>query len=170
MARRRIVSGARSTRSNRKPTNWGGTVAAAQTTVPTATKVLLTTIVPEFVSGETIRRLRGTLFVQGALFYSGAIGAFVANDLAIAAGAGSLLDPVTDVQDDAWFWYQSFQGDGSGPSPGSAGNLGGQLLMVDNKAMRRVETGFQVAFMVANAGANLLTISLSLRALGSESR
>ena len=167
-ARRTIRTRAR---GDRQPTNWGGVVATAQVFVPASTKVLLQTIVPEFVSGETIRRLRGSVFVQGGVFYTGAIGAFVANDLAIAAGAASLLDPVTDVNDDAWFWYQSFQGDGSGPSPGSAGNLGGQMLIIDSKAMRRVETGFQVAIMVANGSAvTTFFVSVSVRALGSESR
>ena len=158
------------TRSQRAPTNWGGVVASALTTVTAATKVLLATIVPEFVSGETIRRMRGTLYVKGteASSFHGACGVFVANDTAIAAGVASLLDPVTDVEDDAWFWYQSFHGGGS-TEPGSAGVGGGQVLEIDSKAMRRVSTGYAVAIVVANASSTQdFAVALSLRALGSE--
>jgi len=122
------------------------------------------------VAGETIRRMRGTLFVRAADVgtFHGAIGAFVANNTAIAAGVASLLDPVTDVADDAWFWYQSFGGGGSA-DPGSAGPSSSQVLSIDSKAMRRVADGFAIVFVVANSsGATAFNIALSLRTLGSE--
>jgi len=154
-------------RAQRSPTNWSGVVATGLIAVPALTKVLVTTAVPSFVSGETIRRIRGTLLVNGTAFFHGAIGAYVANDRAVLAGVASLLDPVTEVGDDAWFWYQSFHGSGAGS--GSAGSLGSQVLTIDSKAMRRVSTGYQVVFVVGNASATLaFNIALSLRLLGSE--
>jgi len=138
-------------------------------TVAALTKVLLFSFIPDFVSGETLRRIRGTLAVQATIAgnYNGAVGAYVAGINAVAAGVGSLIDPVTDVDDDAWVWYQSFAGFGAGD--GQAGALGGQMFPIDNKAMRRVETGYTLVFVAANANAVVgLNVALSFRVLGSE--
>ena len=145
-------------------------MAAGLVPVAASTKVLVAALSPEFVSGETIRRMRGTLAVTAtsAFFFHGAIGAFVANDAALTAGVGSLLDPVTDVAEDAWFWYQSFHG-GAFTAEGSAGSGSAQVMAIDSKAMRRVEMGYSVAFVVANGSAvSTFSIALSLRVLGSE--
>ena len=169
MAGRRVVRSSRG-RSQRCPTNWGGTVAIGLTAVPALTKVLLTTATPEFVSGETIRRIRGTFYTKAAELasYHGAIGAFVANNTAVAAGVASLLDPVSDVEDDAWMWYESFHGGGTA-SAGSAGDNAGQVRIIDSKAMRRVDDGYTLVFVVANSTTMVdFNIALSLRALGSE--
>ena len=125
-------------RGQRRPTKWGGVVATGITTVPALTKVLLAIFTPDFTSGETIRRLWGTFFVRSATAatYHGAVGSFVANDVAIAAGVASLLDPVTNVADDAWYWYQSFSGSNSNAGePGGAGARASQLLEIDSKSM-----------------------------------
>ncbi len=171
MARARRVTNVRTGR--RAPTTWGGTVATGITAVPAATKVLLATAVPAFTSGETIRRLRGTFIVLATEIFTfhGAIGAFIANDTAVAAGVASLLDPVTDVEDDAWLWYQSFHGSEIATSqPGSAGAGAAQVYEVDSKAMRRMQPGFTLVFVVANSTALIdFSIALSVRALGSES-
>jgi len=161
-------------RGKRSPTTWGGTVATGVVSIPAVTKVLLATFVPEFTSGETIRRLRGTFFVHSNTATGtahGAIGAFIANDTAVAAGVASLLDPVTDVQDDAWLWYHSFHlGTNATTSPGSAGAQSAQVYMIDSKAMRKLSTGFTMVFVGANSHAtNGFSLALSVRALGSES-
>jgi len=173
MARARRASPVRSGR--RAPTAWSGTVATGLTLVPAVTKVLLTTSIPDFPSGETVRRMRGTVFVQAVeagFTFHGAVGAFVANNTAVVAGVASLLDPVTDVQDDTWLWYQSFHG-GAGATagePGSAGANAGQVYAIDSKGMRRVEQGFTLVFVVANASATQdFNIALSVRLLSSES-
>ena len=154
----------------RAPTNWGGTVASATVTVPAGTKVLVTTLNPEFVSGETIRRMRGTVSVGGltAGLFAGAIGAYVASDRSITAGVASLMDPVSDVQEDAWMWYQSVSGNSAGD--GDAGAFGTHMYEIDNKAMRRIETGYSLAFVAANGFAVGITLVflLSLWVLGSE--
>jgi len=138
--------------------------------VPVGTKVILTTLVPEFVSGDTVRRMRGTISVGGLTsgLFAGAIGAFVANDTAVAIGATALLDPVSNAEDDAWMWYQSVSGNSAGD--GNAGAFGTHIYEIDNKAMRRVETGYQIVFMAANSlvGGVTLVVLLSLRVLGSE--
>jgi len=161
-ARRRQTT---NVRSLRRPTNWGGVVASGATGVPGLTKIFLVSIAPEFVSGETIRRIRGTMLVNANVSgtYHGAVGAYVANDNAVTAGVASMLDPVTNVGDDAWMFYRSFAGNGAGD--GSAGAFGAQLLDIDSRAMRRVETGYQLVFVVANAHPTLqFNVALSLRA------
>ncbi len=161
------------TRGNRNPTNWAGVVASGVFAVPASTKVLISTFIPVFAGGETMRRLRGTFYVvaTSAFVYHGAVGAFVANDTAVAAGVASLLDPVTDASDDAWFWYQSFHGSGNvAGEPGSAGGGAAQVYMIDSKAMRRVDAGYSVAIVVANGSAvSSFNIAFSARLLGSES-
>jgi len=169
VARRAIVRVSRG-RTQRRPVGWSGSVAVALTLVPAATKVLLLTLAPTAGRGETVRRIRGTVYTKAgeAASYHGAIGAFVANSRAVTAGVASLLDPVTDVGDDAWFWYQSFHGGGTA-TPGSAGDQGGQVWEIDSKAMRRVDDGFEIVFVVANAtAATDFSVALSLRALSSE--
>ncbi len=146
-------------------------MSSSVTVVAPLTKVLLATLAPEFVSGETIRRMRGTLMVgasaSSATAFHGAVGAYVASDAAVIVGITALLDPSTNVADDAWLWYQSFAGKPAGD--GSAGALGTQLIEIDNKAMRRIETGFQVVFVAANPAAiGSLHLALSIRVLGSE--
>ena len=147
-------------------------MATGLTTVPAVTKVLIQTFIPGFTSGETIRRLRGTFYVRAAevgFSIHGAIGCFIANDTAVAAGVASLLDPVTDANDDAWLWYHSFHGGGSVGS-GSAGDAAGQVYTIDSKGMRRMQPGFTLAFVVANASATQdFQFAISVRALGSES-
>jgi len=169
-ARNRVIRG----RGQRAPTTWGGTVATAEVAVPALTKVLLTTFTPDFTSGETVRRMRGTFLVTAgtsAIAFHGAVGSFVANDTAVAAGVASLLDPVTDAADDAWFWYNSFHGGPLGAGePGSAGRNAAQVYEFDSKGMRRIDPGFTAVFVVANASAaSAFNISLSVRLLGSES-
>jgi len=154
---------------NRRPTNWGGIVGGSGIAIAGNTKVLLASFTPDFVSGETLRRMRGTFFVQGAGvgLYHGAVGAYVANNTAIAQGVASLLDPDTNVADDAWTWYRSFSGDSG--AAGSAGADGAQLLEIDSRSMRRIETGYGLVFVVANSNASLsFNVTLSVRVLGSE--
>ena len=159
-------------RGQRRPTKWGGSVAVGLVAVPGGTKVLLATAVPEFISGETIRRMRGTFMTVSAtaLIYHGAIGAFIANDTAVAAGVASLLDPVMDVADDAWLWYHSFHGGSfAAGEPGLAGDSASQVVEIDSKAMRRMDNGYSLVFVVANGTpANAFNIALSVRVLGSE--
>ena len=110
---------------------------------------------------RTVRRTRGQLLVfsdQGANqeLQSGAFGAIVVNDLALAAGVASIPGPVTDESDDGWFVWQPFG------TLSAASGTGGNTIPVpalnfeyDSKAMRKVEEGFGIAFMVENSSATL---------------
>ena len=143
--------------------------------LPAASKVILTTLVLSNPGiNETVRRTRGMLWVgsdQIALMeeQNGAIGAMVLSDAAIAVGVASLPDPVTDSDDDGWLMWMPFY-------QASASVQGGTVIhttvaapyQFDSKAMRRVEEGYSVAFIGANANATTgLRIALAVSVLTS---
>jgi len=154
MARARSRAIVRGGRAQRSPTTWARQVSIGTVVVPAATKVLLTTVVLSNPGiNETIRRTRGYVSISGdqtgALeVMTGAFGAVVVSDLAIAAGAASIPGPVTDASDDGWFVWRPF----SVRQDTSAVRLGSQEVFdFDSKGMRRIEEGFGVAFMAENA-------------------
>jgi len=157
-------------RGTRARTVWSGFVATGLTAIPAASKVLITAFEPTFTASETVRRIRGTAYVisdQDTLDegFHGAIGAAVVGDLAVAAGVASIKDPVTDVNDESWLWYQSF----SGFADNTRRAAGASLLMIDSRGQRKVEGGNSLVFVVANASATTgFSIALSLRILTSE--
>ncbi len=148
-------------RSQRQPTGWTRSVATASTAVLGGTKVLIATAAldPTGIS-RTVRRTRGHFFVasdQAAILEEqvGAYGAIVINDLALAAGVASIPGPVTDASDDGWFlWVPFGQLSGSVLAGDTLDPLATQLREFDSKAMRKVEEGFGLAFVVENAGAS----------------
>ncbi len=149
-ARRRPFGGAR--RGGSKiATSWSYGTSVAFTTVPVGSKVLLSTFVlPPAALEVTIMRVRGRLWVvsdqSGSVeAFSGAFGMMIVNDLAIAAGAASILGPVTDGSDDVWFVHQTISGSGT------QAILGDLSYEIDSKAMRKLPQGFGLAVMVENA-------------------
>ena len=154
--------------TRRAPTGWGGRVAPAFPAIAPLTKVLLFTFVPTFLSGSTVRRLRGTFTVSSdqnvvSETQNGAIGCCVVGDLAVVAGVAAIKDPVTDVADDTWLWYQSFN------LVNEVGEFGSHFFEIDSKAMRKVEIGNSLVFVVSNAHLlNSFRISVSVRVLSSE--
>ena len=140
------------TRRTSANVTWVRFVTPAAITIPAASKVLLATVTLSTDFDETIRRSRGDMEIHTDQSvtqeeYSGAFGMFIASDTAVAAGAASLLGPVTDASDDAWFVWQSFHG---------IGQLGiathpGDRERWDSKAMRKIVQGFTVAIMVENS-------------------
>ena len=166
-ARRRMQS------SGRQPgrTNWGRLASPAWVTVAAATKVLF---VPFLLDNpgisETIRRTRGRFGFhsdQGAGLeeLSGAFGAVIVTDAAAAIGITAIPGPVTDASDDNWFLWESFMGNLSNNVGGNIASTNVPMVAFDSKAMRKVETGFQVAFVVENASATtglnfIMSISL----------
>jgi len=86
---------------------------------------------------------------------SGAWGAVIVTDAAAAIGITAIPGAVTDASDDNWYLWEPF-GAVLGNDPGAAGNAASTLAMTDfdSKAMRKVESGFQIAFVVENASAS----------------
>ncbi len=153
MPRRRLTSGTRTVARQRQPTSWARFVSASKVTVPAASKLILTTTVLSNPGiGETVRRTRGRLWVesdQSAVRENqlGALGVMVVSDLAVAAGAASIPGPVTDGSDDGWFLWVPIVMGGANSDQDSAAGLGFDF---DSKAMRRVEEGFTIVWMLEN--------------------
>ena len=170
-ARRMVMRGRQPGR-----TNWSRIVPAAWSTVPAGNKLLFTTFVLDNPGiSETVRRCRGRFYVasdQGASIeeISGAWGAVVITDAAAAIGITAIPGAVTDASDDNWFLWEPF---GSHLSNGPGSNVSAApepAMEFDSKAMRKVESGFQLAFVVENASASTgLLFSAGISLLSSRS-
>ena len=173
MALRRGRPG-RVVRGKRAETNWARFAPTAAVGVAGSGKTLVASVVLSNPGiNETVRRTRGTLFIQSdqaSVFEecSGALGCIVTNDVANAVGVTAIPGPVTDANDDAWFVWQPFSGLIAGTNATGTATMtnGPGVIRVDfdSKAMRRVEEGFSVIFMVELAtpfGAEVL-LSFSL--------
>ena len=147
----------RSARPNR---TWTGFVPAVPSTVPAASKLLIATFVLDNPGiDETVLRVVGGVAVssdQAAATENqiGAIGMCIVTDTAVAAGVGSLPDPVTDIADDIWFWYQSFGqrflfSDATGVQSNAM-----TWYSFDNKAKRILSSGQSIVVIAANASAS----------------
>ncbi len=157
-------------RQRRRATDWSGLVSSAYTTLPASSAVLAGTFVLSNPGiGETIIRTVGVLSVasdQTAALEPqfGSLGMVVVTDAAGAAGIASIPDPVTEEDDDGWFLFVPFlqQLEGvTGPSS--------MLYSFDSRGKRRIEEGFQVAVVIANAAAVGLKWALNFRVLAMRS-
>ncbi len=169
MARRQLRQFSRQSRPNR---GWAGSVAAAQTTVPAASKVLISTFsLDNDGIDETILRTVGMFQITSDQVAAnelqlGAVGMCIVTDTAIATGITAIPDPVTDAGDDVWLLYKSFtqeflQLDATGVYPQFA-----TQYEFDQKAKRIVHSGMAGAIVVANAHATHgFQIALNLRVL-----
>ena len=175
MARRRGFAVATLRQGQRRATEWGASaIATAPGTLAASTIVLdqsLTGAALADVLPATIVRVRGELSVasdQDAAneFPFGAMGFHVANENARAAGAGSLLRPVTDAAADNWFVHQFFHAGNFGASTGSLFANPWHRYQFDSKAMRKIQDGDAIVVMVQNSSsADGLRYSIEFRIL-----
>ena len=156
MAHRRTRFAQRS--FTKRGTFWGRSPAdTATTALAAATAVLDSTAVP-VVEGETIVRIRGSIAVcsdQSIALeeFSGALGVLVASDQAVAVGVGSLPTPYTDQDSDLWMLHQYFQYRTEVDAAGNDIQHGFNIFPFDSKAMRKMETGQTLCFIVENGSA-----------------
>ena len=147
----------------RQPTTWSRSSAGIYVAIPANNKVLIALAVLSNPGiGETIRRTRGmfsVIFDQVAANETqvGAFGAIVVSDRAVVVGVSAIPDPVTEQNDDGWFVWEPFVQTCSVAQ--AVGVAVGQTqpptaYPFDSKAMRKVQEGFQVAFMFANASSS----------------
>jgi len=141
-------------RSKRAPLTWTRSILPIPLLIPAASKVfVLFSLLNNPGIGETIRRTRGRFFVEsdqglGVESQVGAFGAMVVTDVAAAAGIAAIPGPVTEANDDGWFLWEAIV------QRGIDSNIGpetGFVYNFDSKAMRRVEEGSQIVFIVENA-------------------
>ena len=95
----------------------------------------------------------------------GAIGFQVANNNAITAGVGSLLTPVTDASDEAWFLWAPLTNKHAFATAAGFDSNGGRTFMIDSKAQRRLQDGQSLALVVENASATtglIISVTFSM--------
>ncbi len=165
---RRVFRGSRRGGGLRQRTDWVRFVQDGTTTVAAGAKALiLSSLVIE--SEATIRRvivryLVGSDQAGVSELQQGAVGMHVATDRAITAGAASLLGPVTDLNDDSWFMWDSFTQEFLFSA--SAVRTAHTVYTVQSRGQRRLQSGQGVVFMVENGNAATgLVISVNISIL-----
>ena len=154
----------------RQGTDWGRITSTGQVTVAAASKVLLISTLPD-ESDETIRRTIINMHVisdqtAGTELQTGAIGCFIANDLAVTAGAASLLGPVTDQNDDSWLLWMAFSQMFQVISGAGVESDAGHQYVIDSKAQRKIQSGQRHVVMIENAhGSHGFNVMVSMSVL-----
>ncbi len=137
-------------RGKRQPTNWARAETSEMVTAANAFAIRTTVVLSNPGINETIRRTRGGLFVviggAGTGTIHGAFGGMVISDQAIAAGGASLPDPIGNANDDGWFVWLPWA-----IRVSTQAAAVGAVFQFDSKAMRRIEEGYGVVFMIGNA-------------------
>ncbi len=159
MTRRTVISTPFRGRGARRATEWFASVDTTATSqLGAAVKALDSSLTTAELAKLpfTVVRTRGMFLLQTdqvaadeeQLF---GLGMGVFSDTAVAAGAASLPDPLSNESDDLWFVHQfglSSQWQGQ-----ANGNARGLVYHFDSKAMRKVEEGSDIGVMVANGSA-----------------
>jgi len=159
---RRIVS-PRAVRGVRRKTRWGSTVSTSVTTIAAATNVLFArftaaTLASELGAPFTVIRERGefNFFSDQKVATEsqlGAIGFAVVSEQAAAAGAASVPGPITNADWDGWYAWAPILGRYEIESAVGFESHFGHPLMLDSKAMRKVNDNESLVIMVENAHA-----------------
>ena len=167
MALRRVAAPRR--RGQGPNVTWARTDSTALVVVAAATKVLIAVAVPSTSFDETLRRIRGILWVQSDQAAAneqqfGAFGAIIVSDQAVATGVAAIPGPITDQDDDGWMLYVPILQS----SNGGANNGLGFHYAFDSRAMRRFVEGQQLAMVVENAHAShAMSVAINLSLLAS---
>ena len=147
-------------------------VNTAVVAVAANSKVLLATFTLDNDGiDETVLRVVGGLTIasdQSASSESqlGALGMLIVTDQVAGIGVASMPDPVTDVGDDYWFFYQGFAQSIVALSAIGFDPRASTYYPFDSKAKRIVSSGQTIAVIAANAHAtHTFTIAVNLRIL-----
>ena len=151
----RIFRGGRMVRE----TQWGDVVGTQTTLGAPSTAVLINVTGTLLLNLRpwTVVRTRGVLHVrsdQAAASESQAVnyGVAVVSDQAVAIGITAIPTPITDKGSDLWFTYQSLM---ASHGAGTVDNELGKMVEYDSRAMRKVEEGTQLEFVVESEIAGL---------------
>ncbi len=153
-------------RATSRPGGWSR-IQTAITTIPAASAVLLGSFAQsEAAAAATIRRtiIEGFWFsdqVAGIEVPFGAFGVCIASAQAVAAGAASLPDPVTEINADVWRVFQPLLvSQGVGSDPGKPVHH----FTIDSRVNYKLQPGNNAVLMIANgsagAGASFLVTML----------
>jgi len=87
--------------------------------------------------------------------YSVALGAAVVSDQALGIGVTAVPTPITDQASDLWFMYEQFMGGILLATAIGFEEPNGSFFKYDSKAMRKVDDGQDVAFVVETDDAGI---------------
>jgi len=149
------------TRAPKRQTQWlAGTDPTAFTALAAATSVLFSSLNAAALALRpfTVVRVRGLLSIvsdQVAASESpfGAIGFAVVSDQAIAAGVGSVPTPTFENGSDLWFLHEYTATNQTFGSAIGFQEPAIQNVVLDSKAMRKVQEGQDIAIVLENGSA-----------------
>ena len=159
MARRSQQRSGFARSASRPNRGWVGIVSTAPVVVAANSKVLLGTFVLTNQGIDvTVLCTVGGVGVSPDTSAAtenqlGAIGMCVVTDAATAIGITALPDPVTDVEDDVWFFYQGFANRMVVSDVTGINFNASTWYSFDSKAKRIVSTGQNIAIVAGNAHA-----------------
>ncbi len=157
---------------NRRETIWIGNIfqqrdLAAGTPVIDASLNAAALLLRPF----TVVRARGFVHVASDQVAAteeqmGAYGAAVVSDEAVAVGVTAVPTPVNEAASDLWFMYQPFANQFTFVSSIGFDGTAGQNFDIDSRAMRKVEDGQDIVFVLeASAAGNAARVLTSVRLL-----
>jgi len=142
-----------------RETIWGGLVETS-TALGAANTAAITNVTGAgllAIRPFTVVRSRFSILVQSdqnaaTEFQQMAVGACVVSDQAVAIGATAVPTPMTDKDSDAWFVYEGIMNQFLVISAIGAMSSAGTQRVIDSRAMRKVEDGFQIIVVIENSG------------------
>ncbi len=159
----RVFRGGKSVRE----TLWVGIAATRTNITAPSTAVIINSASAGFLALRpfTIVRTRGWLFIGSDQIaniepYGMSLGFSVVSDQALAIGITAVPTPETDADSDAFWVYESMTGEMKLISAAGFADPAGQGKDYDSRAMRKVEDGFDMAFVIeTNSFSNGLFVS-----------
>jgi len=144
----RVFRGGRMVRE----TLWAGVTGSFESIATASTAVLLNITGAGLLALRpwTVVRSRGVIMLetdQDAARERQAvnIGAAIVSDQAVAIGITALPTPTTDKDSDLWYLYQSVM---ASQGAGTVNNNLGTFVEYDSRAMRKVEDGSQLVYVL----------------------
>ena len=93
--------------------------------------------------------------------YQTAFAGAVVSDQAVAVGVTAVPTPFTELGSDLWFFHQIQAGNFTFVSSTGFDPVGGVVSNIDSKAMRKVEDGQDIVFVLENSGQSSGTVNLT---------
>ena len=147
----RVFRGGKSVRE----TLWVGLAATRSNITAPSTALIINSASAGFLALRpfTIVRTRGWFFVgsdqtAAAETYGASLGFSVVSDQALAIGITAVPTPETDADSDAFWVYESITGEMKVISAIGFADPSGVGKDYDSRAMRKVEDGFQIIFVL----------------------
>ena len=147
-------------RGARKAVDWSASAAQqSQLTVAAGTAVLAEAFIP-IVGGETVIRTRGMLGISSDQVSSnevqlGAFGMCIVTAQAVSVGITAIPHPATDAAWGGWFYHTFLMSELIVLSAaGFDSNFMGQTIVIDSKAMRKVDEDERLVVVIENSSAS----------------